>query len=166
MKFDSIEDLRSHGFKGFRTIEELQESACSPVPSYQGVYLIVRVVDQDPIYLNASIGGHFKGKNPSVSIQELKDNWVNKAIILYVGKAGGSKSNATLKKRIWQYMQFGMGKPIGHWGGRYIWQIEGSNKLLVCWKESNGEEPILIESEIINKFSDIHNKRPFANLRD
>jgi len=29
-------------------------------------------------------------------------------------------------------MKFGQGSPTGHWGGRYIWQLEDYKKLIIC----------------------------------
>lgn len=39
--------------------------------------------------------------------------------MVYIGKAG-----TTLRKRLNQYLKFGNRQNIGHWGGRYIWQIK------------------------------------------
>lgn len=166
MKFDNVQDIRNEGFKGFRTAEELMESKCSPVPKVPGVYFVIRHNESPVIFLQKSIGGRFKGENPTVTIDELKNNWVKNSIVLNIGKAGGRDSKATLQSRLWQYMQFGMGKPIGHKGGRYIWQIKDSNKLIICWKELLNVEPVSIEKEYISKFKGIYGCRPFANLRD
>ena len=65
-------------------------------------------------------GEFFKGKNPNVVLDELKKNWIDDTLVVYIGKAGGGNSKATLKSRLRQYFGFGQGKSIGHWGGRLI----------------------------------------------
>lgn len=56
---------------------------------------------------------------------------------------------------------------IGHWGGRYIWQIKNSGNLLLCWKPTPDEDPEAIETALIARFKEQHGgHRPFANLKD
>ena len=89
-----------------------------------------------PEFLSRGTGGFFKGKDPNVSITELGTNWVKNTCVVYIGKAG-----TTLRKRLNQYLKFGNGQNIGHWGGRYIWQIKNSGNLLLCWKPTPDEDP-------------------------
>ena len=58
----------------------------------------------------------------------------------------------------------GQGKPVGHWGGRYIWQLSDSDELLVAWKVTN-DAPELVENEMLAAFVDRYDQLPFANLR-
>jgi hypothetical protein len=154
--------LSNTGFKGFLKISFLKSIGYSDIPKHKGVYVIVRESIDKPVFLDVSIGGHFKGKDPTVSISELEDNWVNSSII-YIGKAGGSGSGATLHSRLRQYIEFGKGKDIGHWGGKYIWQLKDSDNLLVAWKVLK-EEPDDVETKLIEQFRKEYGKRPFANL--
>jgi hypothetical protein len=62
-----------------------------------------------------------------------------------------------------QFAAFGAGKPIGHWGGRLIWQLADSDKLLVAWKETPGEVPRNVETDLITEFRNHYGKPPFAN---
>jgi hypothetical protein len=111
-------------------------------------------------------GGHFKGKDPNVPLYELKDNWVDNAIVVYIGKAGNEVSSATLQSRLRQYFWFGQGKNIGHWGGRLIWQLKNSTDLVVCWKALPNSDPRTVEADLIRQFITKYSKRPFANLAD
>jgi hypothetical protein len=55
---------------------------------------------------------------------------------------------------------------IGHWGGRYIWQLSNSDNLIICWKPTK-QDARDVESEMIEQFKREHNGcRPFANLKD
>ena len=101
-----------------------------------------------------------------MAIQELKSNWVDKTIVVYIGKAGSDTSSATLKSRLKQYFCFGQGKNIGHWGGRLIWQLASSNNLVVCWKSLSSEDPRIFEGKLIKDFVTQYGNRPFANLAD
>ncbi len=166
MDFSSIDEIRASDFEGFKSIGELQATGCLEVPAVPGVYLIVRDSSESPTFLNESAGGRFKGKNPTVSRSKLETNWVDGACVLYIGKAGGGTSGSNLAKRLRTYMRFGAGEPVGHWGGRLIWQLEGARDLSVCWRECLDVDAVEFEKSLIGEFSQAHGKRPFANLRD
>src|SRR5208337_4507915 len=131
MNFNSIDDIRHSGFEGFVPISSLQISKCREVPEQPGIYLVVRPNTTRPDFLSESIGGHFKGKDPTVAVSELQRKWVEGTLVLNIGKAGPGK--ATLRSRLTQYVRFGQGEAVGHHGGRYIWQMVRSGDLLVCW---------------------------------
>lgn len=125
------------------------------VPSDGGVYAAV-LDDPQPAYLAESVGGHFKGRNPTVSSAQLDAKWIQGTPILYIGKA------TSLKRRIDQFARFGRGEPIGHWGGRYLWQLANSDDLLITWRVD--ADPANAEADLITEFVDIHGALPFANL--
>ncbi|MBW8002734.1 MAG: hypothetical protein FVQ80_12050 [Planctomycetes bacterium] len=157
--------LEEYGFEGFVGISYLKENGCGDIPKEMGVYVVIRESSDNVCFLEESIGGHFKGKNPTVSISELEDNWIDGAYVINIGKAGGTDIKATLFSRINQYIKFGKGKNIGHRGGRYIWQLKDSDELLIAWKPLDDEEPEDVESELINDFRKQYGERPFANLQ-
>ena len=173
MEYRTIDDLKKAGFEGFCSVEKLREDL-SGIPAVQGVYMVVYQGGGMPEFLEVGTGGLFKGKNPNVAVSELKSNWVDGTCVVYIGKAGGveangKKSNSKLQKRISDYLDFGSGEPVGHWGGRLIWQIKDSKDLLFCWKAIPEQEgnPVEIEKEFIADFKRQYGgKRPFANLRD
>lgn len=159
--------LKSLGFEGFMSMRELMAGAKSQIPNQMGVYVILRESNSEPIFMEEGTGGFFKGKNPNVTLVELRSNWVDGTTIIYIGKAGGTGSSATLNKRLGQYLRFGKGANVGHWGGRYIWQLQDSRDLVVCWKKLSSEEPREMEQKMIEEFKALHSgMRPFANLTD
>ena len=157
-------DLKLYGFQGFVPVSNFKTKGCDIIPKKKGIYIVIREDMENVTFLEQSIGGFFKDKCPTVPIGELKNNWIENACVLYIGKAGGAASAATLFSRIRQYVRFGMGAKVGHWGGRYIWQLKNSDSLLIAWKPLDQEEPHLIESYLIEKFANFYGKRPFANL--
>lgn len=161
-----FEEYKKQGFDGFKTIAELKRNdAC--IPEQGGVYLVLRGTLEAPKFLETGTGGHFKGKNPNVPLDELQRNWVEGADIVYIGKAGSKDGSATLRSRLRQLVSFGCGNNVGHWGGRYLWQLEDSNDLIVCWLPVIDKEPETVEKELIQSFKIQHSgMRPFANLRD
>ena len=163
MNFDNIDDIRANGFDGFVAIPALQRSKCCEVPKKQGVYLILRPSIFSPEFLSESIGGHFKGQTPTVSLSELESKWVDGTLVLNIGKAG--PGTATLRGRLKDYVQFGQGKAIGHRGGRYIWQLRQSCALLVCWKVISDTLPRTVEKDLLREFEAVYGKLPFANLK-
>ena len=162
MDFKDIEQIKKAGFLGFKTMKELFAYSSS-IPKIMGVYLILNQTKKIE-FLTVGTGGHFKGKNPNVSLSGLKEHWVDDTIVVYIGKAGKAGSKATLRSRLQQYFGFGQGKNIGHYGGRLIWQLGNSNDLVVCWKPLPDDDPRTVEAELIRQFVEQYSKRPFANL--
>ena len=165
MDFNNIDDIKKAGFTGFKKMSELFIDSSS-IPKIKGVYLVLNPNFKKAEYLQIGTGGHFKGKNPNVTLDELKSNWVDNSLIVYIGKAGSETSNATLHSRLKQYFGFGQGKNIGHWGGRLIWQLKNSADLIVCWKSLPNDDPRTFENQLIRKFVSEFSKRRFANLAD
>lgn len=163
MLFDNISEMKSFGFFGFEEIQSLMNNNCTNVPDRKGIYFVLR--NEGPReFLPNSVGGHFKEKNPTVPTQTLEDRWVDNALVVYIGQSGGGSSDATLNKRMKQFMKFGQGQPVGHWGGRLIWQIKDNKKLKICWKSLPNDDPREFEKELIQQFENHYSKKPFANI--
>ncbi|RLD84403.1 MAG: hypothetical protein DRJ10_01305 [Bacteroidetes bacterium] len=161
--FNSIEDLKRNGFKGFKKVNDLWNNR-SDIPKEKGVYLVLDPNFNKPEYIIPGVGGFFKNRNPNVPNAELERNFVPNSLVVYIGKAGSLTGNATLHSRLGQYLRFGQGKKVGHWGGRYIWQLKKYQELIFCWKPTPGVEPRNVEVSIMNNYSDQFYMRPFANL--
>lgn len=148
-------------FKGFKTIRELKES-CSEVPSSNGVYLVLRRNNQQPIFSISSLGGYVKVPNdsPCYSLSYLQEQYVNGTCILYIGKS------TNMRSRLRSYMRFGQGKRASHGGGRAIWQMTDVDDFVICWAETL-ENSRMVEWRMIQAFKLSHEgKRPFANMSD
>jgi hypothetical protein len=78
--FRSIASLRRAGFEGFQCISDLQSSRCCDLPDKPGIYMVLTRNKESPRFLMKSVGGHFKGKEPSVPVGMLKQKWVVNAI--------------------------------------------------------------------------------------
>lgn len=163
MNFNSIEELKKAGFRGFKRMGELFIDS-SEIPKVKGVYLVLNPHYNKAEYVSIGTGGYFKGKNPNVSIDELKLNWVDNSLIVYIGKAGSNTAKATLNSRLKQYFRFGQGKNVGHWGGRLIWQLKNSVDLIVCWKPLPDDNPRETECQLLVEYVSTFSKLPFANL--
>ncbi|WP_234242022.1 hypothetical protein [Porphyromonas gingivalis] len=157
MNFNNIEEIKKYGFKGFESVKDLREDS-SRIPKKKGVYLVLKPQDMDVDFLETGTGGHTKG-NPNVSRDKLKAKRIED-MVLYVGRTG-----RTLYKRINELLRFGQGENIGHRGGRYLWQINHSEELVICWKEMQDEDPEEIWKQLLWDFESKYSKLPFANLR-
>lgn len=154
--------LKADGFTGFRSFEQLE---INRVPQAPGIYVVLRPEGFEPVFLAKSTGGRFKRRDPSLLQSVLETEWINDADVLYIGKAGaGSTGNRGLRKRIQEFADFGRGKPVGHWGGRLIWQLADSQSLVIAWKELAAAEVNLAEASYHAEFISIYGRLPFANL--
>jgi hypothetical protein len=151
-------------FLGGSSIEDLQTS-CKAIPDVAGVYILKRTSQAPVQFLSVGSGGRFRGRNPTVAVSRLEERWISNADVVYIGKAGGDNQRASLRSRIRSFMQFGLGKPCPHWGGRCIWQLADASSLSVFWAATPNEEPKCAESRLIDAFYRSYNQLPFANLR-
>ncbi len=158
------EFLTQAGFDGFTAVAELRATALARVPSVPGVYAVLREADQPPTFLIKSTGGFFRDRDPTVDVAVLHAAWVPGSTIVFIGKAGRIDGGVPLRRRLHQYLAFGAGKRIGHWGGRYIWQLEDAEELIVCWRPSINADPRQFEQALLAGFRHTHGRLPFANL--
>lgn len=149
--------LEHRGFTGFVSVQALRGSGAAQIPATGGIYVML-ATGHPGEFLEVSAGGHFKHKDPTVSMATLSGKWVESCDCVYIGKGGN------LRRRIKQFVDYGDGKPVGHWGGRYVWQLADSERLLVAWKETEGIEPRLAEIELMEEFRAAFGALPFANL--
>lgn len=147
--------LEAAGFVGwvtFRAPIELGEA-----PQTGGVYVVIQAAGAEPDFLASNPGGRFKGRDPTIDVSALEANWVDGAEVVYIGKADN------LRRRLRQFAQFGAGKPVGHWGGRLVWQLPRSSELLVAWRETPDEIPKEVETTMLTEFRAVNGQPPFAN---
>jgi hypothetical protein len=152
----SISTFRRAGFSGFIPFDDLPSAE---VPARPGVYVVFREGDDSPAFFESSPAGWFKGRNPTAEMTKLSGAWITEVALVYIGKAG------SLRKRLDQYRRHGAGEPVGHWGGRYIWQINSAASLQVAWKETPELDPECAEAALIEEFIADFGALPFANLK-
>jgi hypothetical protein len=154
--------LKADGFTGFRTVADLE---INRIPQKPGVFAVLRAEGFRPQYLARSTAGVFKKKDPTLPADAIAAEWVPDADVLYVGKAGpGSKGNRGLRRQIQEFLDFGRGKPPGHWDGRLIWQLAGTASLIIAWKELPAEQLAAAEAAYHAGFREEYGRLPFANL--
>lgn len=159
---DYINRLKLNGFEGFYSVYNLKNNI-NVIPKDPGIYKILRLTNDAPIFLKKGVGGYFKGRDPNCPIEKLETNWIENEPLMYIGKAGSIKRN--LRRRLNEYMLFGQGKDIGHWGGRLIWQLSDYDELIVCWKILKDIDPRAYEKKFLINFKKVNGKYPFANLK-
>lgn len=148
--------LKRQGFKGWVTFNDLADELPA-IARTGGIYVVVQRARSKPDFLKVNPGGRFKQRDPTVDAAALEANWVDGAEVVYIGKADN------LRRRLREFMRFGAGVPIGHWGGRLIWQLSRSAELLVAWRETPGEIPKAVETRLLEDFRAAYGKPPFAN---
>jgi len=164
MDFNSIVEIEKNGFCGFKKISELwKNKKC--IPKEMGVYMVINTNRKNTEFINPGVGGFFNGTDPNVPLSKLKSSYVPNAQVVYIGKAGGTGIKAKLCSRLSEYLRFGQTKNVGHKGGRYIWQIRDNAELRICWKIISDQEPVKVERDLIDEFTQQFGKMPYANLK-
>lgn len=155
-----LPDLRARGFRGFVRVRDLYLNRRLPL-STPGVYVVVRESPAPPSFLPVSPASWFKGRDPSVPIALLEQEWVPDAHSLYIG------SGCDLQDRIGLLLDFskaGRVRSVFHWGGRLLWQLADSDDLVVGWREEpRGRSSE--ERDLTDEFSRSYGRLPFANLK-
>lgn len=157
--------MQAMGFQGFQPFSALSAAVVPPGP---GVYCVVRTITTgEPTFLPRSPAGHFKGKDPTAPVAELKQLWVTGSEVIYIGKAqAGARRDRGLWSRLKEYRDFGAGRPAPHSGGRRIWQLADRAELLVGWMVTTDIQAPLIERRLLDEFKRDHSGRlPYANMR-
>ena len=152
---DGFERLGFVGWKPFGSLTR------SDLPPRLGVYVVVTSPTVSPAFLANSVGGPHKGRPLTESEAALTAAWRDGAEILYIGKAGAGDG---FRDRLWAYARQGRGRNAGHQGGRYIWQLPGSERLLVGWRATPGVKPTDVEDALLALHMEEFGVRPFANL--
>ena len=155
-------ELAADGFQGFVPFTRVSEA-----PDQRGVYVVLRTETEGPIFTATSSVKPKKGRLGAVGIGTLRSRWIENCEVMNIGKAGGTGIASTLKSRLEEYRATGAGTSTKHRGGRYIWQLVGSDELLVAWKVALDEEPRAVEQRMLQQFKDDHGGvLPFANIVD
>lgn len=155
--------LREQGFTGFIRIADLD---LQDIPQQPGIYAVVWDGPGLPPIAERSVGGWFKGKDPSVPRSEAASRLLPGVELVYLGKASaGTTASRGLRKRVSEFIQFGQGKPVGHWGGRYVWQIQNPGQLRIAWKAIEDADPRDEEKAHLESFKEEFGHLPYANLR-
>lgn len=150
-------------FSGWVRFDDLPSA---DVPRGPGVYVVVRDTDVPPEFLDVSPAGHWKGRDPTEPIADLRDRWVPASRVIYIGKANvGRRGRRGLRRRLDEYRRYGAGETVAHSGGRRIWQLVDHADLLVAWRETPDADTAEAESSMIAAFRKRHGRLPFANAK-
>ena len=152
------------GFREGMTFASLREARHRGPDRVRGVYAVVYPFDSKRKFLNEGTGGWFQNKDPNVECAVLEKRWVHESRLLYFGMTGAPGEGGNLHDRIALFSRFGRGSKVGHRGGRYIWQIDGSADLIIRWRPIPDEVPRSVEQRLLQRFLGQYGKLPFANL--
>lgn len=143
---------------GFECAHRIADLDLSRVPREAGVYVVLGFQEEDAVAFRAvGSAGRFRDRDPNVDIEELAAAWVDGADVLYVGKGDD------LRQRIGLLQRFGAGEPVAHWGGRYVWQLEGAAELRVSWRTTVAALTASLRAALIDAFISEHHRRPYGN---
>jgi hypothetical protein len=154
--------LERQGFAGFLPLDGVRPRL-NEIPEKPGIYMVVIAPTPSPQFLDRSSAGWFKGQDPTYPVGRLIGKWVPDATVIYIGKAG-PKPSRHLRRRIDELLRFGSGEPIGHRGGRALWQLHGVWNALIAWKQVTDQDPRDAERTLIKEFESAFGKPPFANF--
>jgi hypothetical protein len=150
-----------YGFTNSSSVSDFLWSHVSRIPRGSGTFAVLREDPSDPRFLATSNASEVKGRDPSVSPNELSARWINGCPLLYVGKS------RQLRDALDRLVRFGSGEPVGYWGGRYLWQLANSDSLTIAWRcTENEDEADHLRLLILGIFKDVYGRMPFANVTD
>jgi len=152
----NVDGLKARGFVGFVRARDAYLDRCAAVPAQPGTYVVLRTGAAAPEIVSRSRGGYFKGKDPTAPAEVLRERLITSTPTMYIGKAD------ILQRRIRQLLDFGNGKPVGHYGGRYLWQVADADDYLIAWRLE--ADPRAGESALLEDFVTEFGSLPFANL--
>ena len=153
-------NLKLLGFEGFLPMGAV---ATDDLPAAPGVYAVI--CNGFPVPVRRSVGGWFKGKDPTQDVGALTRRLVPGADVLYFGRAEQNSPGRGLRKRVDELLRFGRGQAVGHWGGRYLWQLSNPFANLIAWLPVEAADVKATELRLLEEFRDEHGVLPFANLR-
>lgn len=160
----SADDLAAEGYVGFLTVGQLHRSGCFEVPDECGVYVVLRRGEAPHAILRRSQAPAWRGEDPTRPVEELAARWIDGTALLYVNAAPGAGVRHRLRQRLKRMLRFGHGSVVGHWSGRFLWQLGESSRLVLAWRPcTDAEAPRAIAQEILRRFEAVHHARPFAN---
>jgi hypothetical protein len=154
--------LEAEGFEGFFTVGQLHGEGCERLPNQPGVYAIVRQSLDRPEFLAKSVGPIYRDQDPTRPVHDLEQCWVPGAQLLYLGRARGPGVRSLLRQRVKRYLRFGHGRVVGHWDGRFVWQLRDHTALRVAWN-STSDDPAQLETRLQARFLEHYGMLPFAN---
>ncbi len=70
-----------------------------------------------------------------------------------------------LRRHSSQLCDFAAGNPVGHWGGRLLWQVDDSKGFVVAWLPTPDEDAFAAERKLMLEFRDIFGVWPLANIQ-
>ena len=156
--------LEQQGFEGFLLVGQLRHDRCEALPNLPGIYAVVRETIEKPEFMTRSNAAEYRGESPTRPIDELIECWVPRAQILFYGRAFGPGVRSLIKQRVKRYMRFGQGRVVGHWDGRFVWQLRDHSSLRIAWKVIESGDLQAAEDELQLRFSAHYGEPPFANM--
>ena len=154
---DSRRDLLVQGFKGLHPIGALIDGQAATAPEAPGVFVVCRLAEVPARFATANTAGKWKGQDPTLPVELLKEAWHPEAALLFVG--GG----ANLRQRLRLFLDFGGGKAVAHWTGRALWQLSDAEDLIVGWRPGDPKGDALALSQA---FEARFGTPPWANALD
>ncbi len=152
----SRDALVERGFTGFVPFAELSPA---DVPTGHGVYVVLRPASVSPRSSKSAPPDGSRAKIRRFRSPTWRVPGYPGAEVVYIGKA------ADLSRRLTEYRRHGAGQRVGHWGGRYIWQLADRDLRLVAWQPTPDHDPEDLESRLIAEFVTVYGQRPFANRK-
>lgn len=165
----SLVALKAYGFVGFLPVAALRGRRYRGAPrrgddrrSLGGVYLAYRPSSALPQFLAVNPCGRWRG-DLSKPVNVLRERWVPRSHVVYVGKADPTEAGNSLHTRVRTYLRFGEGHNARHAGGYRTWQLADSQDLLVAWKVIEAEPPLAVEARLLAAHAARYGRLPFAN---